>query len=300
MTATAAPSSLEDHIAEKLAGPHPLSPKDMVAGLPALKGKAKAAREAELKRHLEGIVGEGRAFSYPTGTSGADRFWGRNEYEVLGDALVAAADVPKSMPELKKVAAEATKPFAKFVEMLVGELETAERLYRAPGKAVKYINARPSKVGPLDAAKVITKLKALAKTMDGLLADTGVTADALFAAVRKRLTTPGAADVAEPSKSAPREPGPVAHPGRPVDLAALIFEHVEKADSVLSLADVRAAMPEGHRGKEFDAAVFELAKSRKVRIYQDNEATALSPEARARLVEDEDGNVFRTIMGATL
>ena len=294
MTATAAPS-LEDHLREKLAGPRPVALKDLMACLPALKGKAKAAREVELKRLLDAAVVEGRAFSYQSGASGADRYWGRDEHEALGDALVAAADGPKSVPELKKATAKAfAKPFAKFVEGRIAELEKAGRLHRVAGKAVKYSG---KKVEPLAAPKVVTKLNVVAKSLDALLKDTQVSANELFAAVRKLLKNAGPAESAEP---APPQT-PAKHPPAAVDLPACILKLVTEAGagSVLSLADVRAAMPEGHRGVEFDQAIIALAEQGKVRIYQDADPVALTPAERAQFVTD-GGSVFRTIKRATL
>lgn len=313
MTATAA-SSLEDHLREKLAGPSPLPLKDLSAGLPALKGKAKAAREVELARLLHEAEQAGRAFRRPTGAGGADRFWHRDERDAIAETLVAAATAPRSEAELKKVAAEvAAKPFAGFVQTVIGELVAAGRLYRAPGKAAKYVDLPPRQISPLEKPAVAKKVQAFAANFDKLLGDTGVSADELFAAVRRLMKSAPAAHPHHPTatphepaarsaKTAPHGPETPPHPHGAVDLAELIFKYVTNASSssVLSLADVRAAMPAGYQDRQFDRAVFKLAEDEKVVIYSDGDAAALSPAARAQLVEDEHGNVFRTITRATL
>ena len=292
--APAAPAgtSVADHVRDKLAGDLPVTFADIKRGLPRASGKAATARDGSLRELLAEAVREGRAFAHPTGRSGAERYWARDEQEVVRDALLTAAgESPRSAAQMRTAA----RADGSFVERMVGQLEGDGRLFRVPGRAVKYTTARPAPPpGPLDRPAIRRRLDTLVRSVSKLLADAGVSADELFAAVRGKLP-------AEAQPETHAEVPPAGEPRRVVDPAGELDELILKAvaadrfGGVLSLADLRAEMPPEYRGPAFDAAVLRLAAARRVRITKDADPADLTPAERAGFVADDHGHVFRTI-----
>lgn len=293
MTATAdapADTPLHEHISQRLAGPSPVTLADLTKGFtkPRVKrGQPRPDSEGSLREAVAEAVREGRAFSHPSGKGGAERYWHRDEAEAVRQAVLAAAGEPRTPAELKRAGATGLKMDAGFVDGVVRGLIGEDRLFEYPPKTKaggpRFATAPPPPPAPvLETKKFSGDLGRLVTSFVKLQAKAGVSTDELFAAVRARVGPEGVLTTSQHS------------------LADLILKVVAGAGpgSVLSLADVRAAMPPAHRGKTFDAAVFELADAGSVRIYQDGEPAALSAEERRQLVADDNGHVFRTIKRA--
>ncbi len=133
----------------------------------------------------------------------------------------------------------------------------------------------------LEWAGVKKKVDALFKTFEKLLAEAKVPAKELFAARRARL---GTGEITPPVTDR-------------LNLDELILRLVASAGpgSVLALAELRRQMPVEHQGRAFGEVVLRLADDERVRVSQDSDPAALSPQGRAEYVDDGHGYVFKTV-----
>lgn len=274
-----------------MSGPAPLPLKDVLKGLPKpAKPKRKKGEPAPLPVDLAAEVGRildeechaGRTFRYPSGAKAVERFWDKDEKQVLRDAAVGAAAEALTMSAFLAVLKKVVKGVESgFAESAVRELIDEGRLHAHPQKtkAGGPLFALFAPPPPLSLPKARKELDKLAKAAAKLLKDTGAALDDLLAALGKRLTGPGDTGVGSE------------------DVSVLILKAVENAGpgSVLSLIDLRREMPAEYRGSEFDSAVLRLADEERVTVYQDADPVALSAQERAECVADENGNVFKTI-----
>lgn len=271
----------------------PLKFTEIVKGMSKPEGVSPAVFRQSAAQILDDEFRVGRAYRYPSGAKGVERFWSRDEKQVLRDAALTAASPPKTFSTLKAATGKAIKGTdGGFVEAVLRDLIGNDRLFEYPssGKAggLKYgaVPPPPPATG-LALPKFQKRLDTVAKSAEKLIADADVSVEELLAAVRTKLSP---TDVAAPPE-----------PARPVasvpELEAIILKAVAEAGpgSVLSLADLRAEMPTEFRGPAFNAAVLALAGAGRVRIYQDADPLRFSPEERARLVADTHGHVFSTI-----
>ena len=72
----------------------------------------------------------GQAFRHPSGKEGAERYWAKDEKQVIREAVLNAAAEPKKLNDLKKLAKDATKADKAFAETIVDELVVAEQLHK--------------------------------------------------------------------------------------------------------------------------------------------------------------------------
>ena len=127
------------------------------------KGLAKAGKKTsppDFATLLADEVRAGRAFKFPSGAEGADRYWARDEREVAREAVRTAGAEPKKLPDLKKVAKDATKADKAFAEALVDDMVAAGQLHEYPGKKPLYGREKPPARN--DKAKVSEALLAAA------------------------------------------------------------------------------------------------------------------------------------------
>ena len=306
--APAPPASLAEHVRARLTGaPAPLKFADVMKGFKKPAKTPKAAFEAEVRRVLEDEAGVGRAFRYPSGMRGAERYWARDEKQRLRDEAVRLASEPRAMAWLKKELAKPLKSDGAFVEAVVRELIGEDRLYEHAGKkGPAFASFPPPPPLPWHAQPKFKKhLDAAVKAAAKVLAKTGVTPDELTVVLRERLggdqgasaetpfsVTPAATRIAEPHPA----PAPAAD-GPNEDLDALILSAVANAGpgSVLSLADLRQGLPVEYRGTAFDEAVLRLAEAGRVRVYQDADPLQFTPGQRAEFVADGYGHVFTAV-----
>ncbi len=160
MTESAATEPLEI-LRERLArSPVPLSGKDLMKGLKKPGGQTADAFARSSDAALAAAIASGRAFRYPSGSKGADRYWHRDEKEVLREVVLAGAAEPAKLPALKKLAKEATKADRAFADAVVDELVAAGQLHPHPGPGAPHGRERP--VSRNDREKVGTALLAAA------------------------------------------------------------------------------------------------------------------------------------------
>lgn len=305
-----APSGLEptvvDAIRDKLQDATvPLKLADVVKNLPRPKKlKAPEFKDAVAK-HLEEEVHHGRAFRYPSGgKTGEPRFWARDEKHLLREKAEELAATPLTLAALKTAVGKAVAGTdGAFIDAVLRELIAADKLFEHPAKkagsaALFGAAPPPPPPPPLLQPKHGKALTTLVASCQKLLTATGADLEQLFQALRERMapkiateapTQPGSLPPTQPPEPIAPEPTNGSAPA----LNDLILQAVEKSP-VLSLADLRQAMPPEHRGADFDRAVFHLADDRRVILGQDADPTRFTDAERAEYVQ-EGGSVFTTI-----
>jgi len=134
MTESATATEPREILRERLSGfPVPIPRKELVKGLKKPGGQTADAFARSLEAILAEEIVSGRAFLDPSGPKGADRYWHRDEKEVLRDAILAGAAKPAKLSLLKKLAKEATKADRAFADAVVDELVAAGQLHPHPG-----------------------------------------------------------------------------------------------------------------------------------------------------------------------
>ena len=205
---------MSELVREKLAtAPTPLPLKDVLKGLPkppkARKKKGESAPEpVSLEDAVRAVLDDeqraGRAFRYPSGKGGADRFWASDERQRLRDEAVKLAATPKPLTALRTAAGKAVKGTDPgFAEGVLRDLIGEAKLFEYPAKAGKGgplfgATPPPPPVPTLEQAKFKKKVDALAKTARSLLAAAKVSADELLEALGVRLGGTSA-EVASPT-----------------------------------------------------------------------------------------------------
>ena len=305
----AAPS-LSTRLGEVLNGPAPLPLKDILKGLPKPPKEPKPRRKkgepapqavdlgSEVGKLLDDEYHVGRAFRYPSGAKGVERYWARDEKQLLRDAALEAAAEPQPLPALLKALKGVVNGTDNgFAEAVVRDLIGEDRLYEHPPKTKKggplfaRVPPRPP-TPPLELPKARKELDKLAKSAAKLLTSAGVSADTLLAALRHLLA--GKEDEEERKDESPAA-APDAGDGPELD------EHILRAvahagpGSVLSLADLRRQMPAESRGPAFDVAVLRLADAGRVQVFQDSDPFQFPEEERAGFVTDARGHTYTNI-----
>src|SRR5437867_3904332 len=130
--ATSAPTLSATFLKRLADAPAPLSLKDATKEL-AKTGK-KAPPAPDFVALLDAEIQAGHAWKYASGAKGADRYWAKDEKEVVRQAIQAAAVEPKKLTDLKKVAKDATKGDRAFADAVVDEMVTVGQLHEYPGK----------------------------------------------------------------------------------------------------------------------------------------------------------------------
>lgn len=291
----AAPDPLPGLIRDKLQhAPQPLKLAEVAKGLPRPPKVKAAGFNGVVLTTLEAEFQAGRLFHYPSGPSGAERFWARDEKQVLREAAVKAAAEPKALSALRTAVGKAVKGTAPgFVEDVIRALIGEDRLFEHPPKSkaggpLFAAFAPPPPVPALQQAKFRKKVETLAKSAEKLLRDAGATLDDLFAAVRSVLSPTPAPGPDSTEHTAGADA---------VELDRLILDAVANAGpgSVVSLAELRRGLPPEFRGREFDAAVIRLADAGRVRVYQDSDPLQFTEQLRAEFVTDGAGHLYTSI-----
>lgn len=303
---TLAATALADHIRAKLAGATaPLKFADVKKGLKKPPKVSPAVFDATIREVLVGEERAGRAFAYPSGPKGAERYWGRDEKHALREAALEAAETPLTLADLAKRVKPVCSADAAFVDGLLRELISEDRLFEHPpagkGKAAK---ARfgttappppPPPPHPLEVGKNKTAFAKLVEAARKLSQTAQVSSGELLDLLREKL-----ADSPSPDDQQSRRPEPAAAPAptaEPVvvpsagELGELILRAIGTAP-VASLADLRRAMRPEHRGRPFDEAVLRLDDEQRVVLHQDANPARYTDTERAEFVAD--GSVLFT------
>lgn len=281
---TAAAPGLAEAVRAKLAATtHPLKLAEVLKGLPKPKKARKEDLEAEVREILEAEVQQARLFRHESGKGGEARYWHRDEKRHLQEKALALATTPLALNALRtKLAREVKGVDAAFVEAVVRELVGDDQLFEHPAKTKAggpLFGATP----PPPILETDRHKKAVAKLAadcEKLLKASGATADALFQALRQRLSISPT-----PPPPTPTEPD--------TTLVDLILKAVANSP-VVSLAELRREMPTQFQGRVFDETVFDLFDAGRVTISQDADPLRYTPEERAAFVQDGDV-LFTTI-----
>lgn len=183
-----------DRLVEKLsAAVGPLTFKEATKDL-AKKGRGKnAPPPPDFAALLDDLVRTGRAFKHPSGSKGAERFWGRDERRVIRDAVLQAATSPKSLAELKKVGkAAVAKTDKKFADAVVDELVAGGVLHKqGPAKSAPFGREPLKPPHPLEVGDGKKKFAAFVTAATKLVqAVPGVPLDEIVQRLRSQLTAP--------------------------------------------------------------------------------------------------------------
>lgn len=127
------PASLADLVTEKLsATPAPLKFADVKKGLRKPPKQSKDVFDANIREALVSATRAGRAFAYPSGKNGEERYWARDEKHAIREAALKQADTPDTLPKLVKAATAAWKSDAAFADGVIRDLISEERLFEHP------------------------------------------------------------------------------------------------------------------------------------------------------------------------
>lgn len=107
--------------------PAPLSLKDATKGLAP---KSKKTPPPDFPALLAEEVQAGRAFQYKSGPKEVERFWAKDEKQVIREAVLAAAAQPRKLADLQKTAREATRADKVFANAIVDELASMGQLHK--------------------------------------------------------------------------------------------------------------------------------------------------------------------------
>lgn len=135
--------------------------------LPELKKAARATRAdaAFSDAVVEAMIAEqpGRLFRHPSGKAGTERFYIRDEKQVIREAVLAAAVEPRKLNDLKKSARESTRADKSFAEPIVDELIAGEMLHKQSA-ASSALYGREKPVSPNNREKVTEAILAAAES----------------------------------------------------------------------------------------------------------------------------------------
>lgn len=284
---------LAESIRTKLQGaPGPLKLSEVAKGLP----KPKKLKAADFQNELRGVLQEqvqlGLAFSYPSGKNGEDRYWSRDEKNLLRTKAVEGAATPQTLAGLVKLLGKEVRGADKgFVESVVREMIRDDKLFEYPPKTKKsgplFGASRPAPPAPpLELPKHKKAVDKLVKDAEKLIAAAEVSVDDLLRVLTDRLKG------AMPATGAPAltpngAPAGGARSNAPptAELDELVLKAVAHAP-VLSLKDLREMMPGEYRGLAFNDAVLRLARHRRVVVFQDDDASRYSEAERREYVQD--------------
>jgi hypothetical protein len=128
--------------------PTPLVLKDATKGLAP---KSKKAPPPDFPALLAEEVQAGRAFWYPSGPKGLERYWAKDEKQVIREAVLGAAGQPRKLGELQKVAKEATQADKPFAAAIVDELLSTGQLHKQSSGTNALIGVEKSRALDRDA-----------------------------------------------------------------------------------------------------------------------------------------------------
>src|SRR5262249_52498882 len=98
----------------------PLTVKELAKGLARPKKVTAGEFEKSIADYLADNVRAGWVFGHPSGSKSAERYWNRDEKDVIRQAVLAAASEPKKLGDLKKAAKSAVaKVDKKFADGVV-------------------------------------------------------------------------------------------------------------------------------------------------------------------------------------
>jgi hypothetical protein len=298
-----APAGLADIITSKLQGAaSPLKLADVAKGLPRPRKVKAADFQNEIRTVLDDQIRLGLAFRYASGKGGLDRYWSRDERNLLRVKAVEIAAAPLTLVALKKKLGQEIKGVdGAFIDAVVRELINDDKLFEHPaGKKSSLfgITPAPSPLEQPKARKVVDKLVAACRK---LLTSTNVPIEDLLHCLRERLTTfrgdtmnqpaPTLGQAAVDPPPVPTTMSPAAHVSSELD--ELILKAVANVP-VSDLAELRDSMPAEYRGPAFDEAILRLAGECRIIVYRDAEAARFSEDERSRYVQDGTA-VYTTI-----
>jgi hypothetical protein len=281
----------------------PLPVADAARGLPKGRGVKAADFQNEVRTALEELVRLGQAFRCPSGKGGKERYWARDEKHLLRSQAVELAAAPLTLAALKKELARHVKGVdGSFVESVVRELVREDRLFEHPAKTKSggpLFGAFPPPP-PLAQAKHKKALDSLVKACRKLLSAANVPPEELVQTLSARLhETPSgepavrAEPVSSSSVNETTDPAVAPPSSASSELEDLLLKAVATSP-VLSLAELRDAMPAEYRGRAFDEAVLKLADEQQVVLHQDVEPSRFSEAEQAQFVRDGHA-LFTTI-----
>jgi hypothetical protein len=300
------PAGLLDVLRVQLQGATvPLTVADVAKGL-TRPSKMKAADfQEQVKRLLDEEVRLGRAFSCPSGTKGALRYWSRDEKHFLRDRVLELASTPQAIATFTKQLKQTLKGVdGSFVESVVREMIGEEMLFEHPSKkkGTPLFGAEPAPP-PAPAIELPPHRKKLDKLIadcQKLLSASGATPTELFRILQSRLLVTGTDTVVvdSPEVETARRERLTSHtpaeehrkkttPEGGLSLDELILKAVATAP-VLSIAELRREMPSEFQGAAFDQAVLRLAEERKVYVTQDAHPASYSAQELAEFVRAGD------------
>jgi hypothetical protein len=299
-SATLAPpvaeSTLPELIRDKLSrSDRPLKLADVVKGLPRPKKVKPADFQTNARDALDEDYRLGRVFRYHSGPKGVERFWVRDEKQILRGAILDAASQPKTQSTIRTAVGKTVKGTdGKFIDDVIRGLIAEDRLFECPPKSkaggpLFATHAPPPPLPKLETAKFQKKLETVVKSAAKLLADAGVPTEELLDALRLRLTRLATTTTALPATA---ENTPAA---AVPELDELILKAVAHQSIGQSIADLRREMPAEFRGPAFDAAVIRLAEQGKVQLFQDADPLEYREDQRVEFVSDSAGHFFTGI-----
>lgn len=118
----------------------PLKFSELKKDLKRAKKQSKEAFEAEIRQLLDEDIRAGLLFEHPAKKAtdpplyASTPYRSPNDRPAVSEAILGAADAPRKLADLIKVALKATKAEKNFVGTVVNELITSEQLHAHPGK----------------------------------------------------------------------------------------------------------------------------------------------------------------------
>jgi len=245
------------------------------------------SREKQLRKHLDGLVREGRVRSQ----GGARKVYWLTDLEEKAAARVIEA-LGNSTLTLKKLESKfksvlAGWPVAKRNELL-RRLEKEKRLYKVPatrgtGNLFSAQPAQPREYLQKPIQKLAAELSKLAKKLE----KAGVAANQFFASAHA---------IWRQSMPAETNETPIPSQANPEQLlldGMKMLEREATNGALVSLSELRQALAAQFPEKSsFDQAVLKLADEGRVVLHRHVFPSSLNPEERESLVADDRGNFF--------
>jgi hypothetical protein len=136
--APAAPALAEAVRAKFRDAAAPMTLKEVAKGLPKPEKMKPAALQAEVRRVLGEEVSQGRAFTCLSGRKGEERFWTKDERNLLREKAIELAATPQPLSKLKTALGKVVRGTdGAFLESVARELVFEGRLFEHPAKSEK-------------------------------------------------------------------------------------------------------------------------------------------------------------------
>lgn len=264
----------------------PLNLKDVVKGLSRPKKVKVADFLKEVRQILEEATRSGQAFHYPSGSKGTERFWAKDEKQVIRDEILRAVATPLTPTKLQDAVKKSVPGIDKsFVESVATELIAEGRLFKHPkGKSFLYASSPLNLLASPQIQKLVQTFTDAARKLRDKARQS---LEDLVAILCKGLSADPAP---ETTSTVDETPLPDL-----VELDDLILKAVSSeggSDGTMSIAGLRNQMPLEYRGAAFDEAVFRLASLDWVFLLPDNRADQLEAAERNEMVRDGNGTYF--------